>query len=60
MESKDADGGFRSCPLKQNVNEMIRELIVSQYCNKYKLNVMMDALHFGWEDKSLVVASAWK
>ncbi|XP_057532562.1 scarecrow-like protein 1 [Amaranthus tricolor] len=52
--------GFRSCPLKQNVNEMIRELIVSQYCNKYKLDVMMDALHFGWEDKSLVVASAWK
>ncbi|XP_021771709.1 scarecrow-like protein 1 [Chenopodium quinoa] len=51
--------GFRSCPLRQNASDMIRELIVSQYCNRYKLNEVMGALHFGWEDKNLVVASAW-
>ncbi|KNA07350.1 hypothetical protein SOVF_172720 [Spinacia oleracea] len=52
--------GFRSCPMKQNVSEMIRGLIVSQYCDRFKLNEEMDALLFAWEDKSLVVASAWK
>ena len=51
--------GFRSCPMRKNVSDMIRELIVTQYCNKYKLNEEMGALHFGWENKSLVVASAW-
>lgn len=52
--------GFRSCPMRKNVSHVIRELIVTQYCNKFKLNEEMDALHFNWEDKSLVVASAWK
>lgn len=51
--------GFRSCPMRKNVSDMIRELIVTQYCNRYKLNEEMGALHFGWENKSLVVASAW-
>ncbi|KAL2894146.1 Scarecrow-like protein 1 [Bienertia sinuspersici] len=52
--------GFKSCLMKKNTSNMIRDLIVTQYCNKYSLNEVMDALHFGWEDKSLVVTSAWK
>ncbi|KAJ4841695.1 hypothetical protein Tsubulata_002108 [Turnera subulata] len=51
--------GFRSCPMGPNVVDMIRKLIMDQYCNRYMLKEALDALHFGWEDKSLIVASAW-
>ncbi|KAM7259765.1 hypothetical protein ACFE04_015506 [Oxalis oulophora] len=51
--------GFSSRPWSSNVIEMIRNLI-TEYCNRYKLKEEMGALHFGWEDKSLIVASAWR
>jgi hypothetical protein len=38
---------------------MIRKLI-KEYCDRYMLKQEVGALHFGWEDKSLIVASAWK
>ncbi|XP_057442781.1 scarecrow-like protein 1 [Lotus japonicus] len=51
--------GFNSSPMSTNVKEAIRELI-KQYCDRYKMKDEMGALHFGWEDKNLIVASAWK
>ncbi|PON99714.1 GRAS transcription factor [Trema orientale] len=51
--------GFTSCPLSSNVVNSIRELI-RQYCDRYKIKDEMGALHFGWVDKSLIVASAWR
>lgn len=51
--------GFTSSPMSTNVKEAIKELI-RQYCDKYKIKEEMGALHFGWEDKNLIVASAWK
>lgn len=51
--------GFTSCPISRNVNDAIRDLI-KQYCDRYKVKDHMDALHFGWEDKNLIVASAWR
>jgi hypothetical protein len=51
--------GFTSCPMGPNVTDM-RELLIRQYCDRYRMKEEMGALHFGWEDKSLVVASAWR
>lgn len=51
--------GFTSCPMSADVTDMIRKLI-KQYCDRYKLKEELGLLHFGWEDKSLIVASAWK
>jgi hypothetical protein len=51
--------GFTSLPWTPSVVEMIRDLI-TQYCNRYKLKEELGALLFGWEDKSLIVASAWR
>ncbi|XVF37081.1 hypothetical protein REPUB_Repub19eG0114800 [Reevesia pubescens] len=51
--------GFTSCPMSPNVIGMIRKLIRA-YCDRYKLKEDLGALHFGWEDKSLIVASAWR
>ncbi|KAF5735466.1 hypothetical protein HS088_TW15G00972 [Tripterygium wilfordii] len=51
--------GFTSCPVSPSVTNMIKNLI-RQYCNRYKVNEEIGALHFGWEDKSLIVASAWR
>ncbi|TYG78824.1 hypothetical protein ES288_D02G091800v1 [Gossypium darwinii] len=50
--------GFKSCPMSSNVIDTIQELI-KEYCDRYKLKEDVGALHFGWEDKSLIVASAW-
>ncbi|GMP46583.1 hypothetical protein CsSME_00014674 [Camellia sinensis var. sinensis] len=50
--------GFVSTPISPNVNETIRGLI-KQYCDRYKVKEETGALHFGWEDKILIVASAW-
>ncbi|KAL2318372.1 hypothetical protein Fmac_032248 [Flemingia macrophylla] len=52
--------GFTSSPMSTNVREAIRKLIVKQYCERFKIKEEMGALHFGWEDKNLIVASAWK
>lgn len=51
--------GFVSCPLSTSVNGAIRSLLKS-YCDRYKVKDEGGALYFGWEDKILVVASAWK
>ncbi|KAG6784087.1 hypothetical protein POTOM_009771 [Populus tomentosa] len=51
--------GFTSCSITPNVVDMIRKLI-KEYCDRYMLKQEVGALHLGWEDKSLIVASAWK
>uniref|UniRef100_A0A5B7AIQ7 Uncharacterized protein n=1 Tax=Davidia involucrata TaxID=16924 RepID=A0A5B7AIQ7_DAVIN len=51
--------GFKSCPISPNVNDAIRKLI-KQYSDRYKVKEETGSLHFGWEDKVLIVASAWK
>ncbi|KAK7351065.1 hypothetical protein VNO77_10221 [Canavalia gladiata] len=52
--------GFASSPMSTNVTNEIRKLIKVMYCDRYKINEEMGALHFGWEDKNLILASAWK
>ncbi|KAL5145570.1 Scarecrow-like protein 1 [Glycine soja] len=52
--------GFTSSPMSTNVTDEIRKLIKTVYCDRYKIKEEMGALHFGWEDKNLIVASAWK
>ncbi|XP_027330011.1 scarecrow-like protein 1 [Abrus precatorius] len=51
--------GFTSSPMSTNVREAIRKLI-KQYCDRFKMKEEMGGLHFGWDDKNLIVASAWK
>lgn len=51
--------GFASCPLSSYVNGAIRSQLKS-YSDRYRLKEENGALYFGWEDKILVVASAWK
>ncbi|MBA0816090.1 hypothetical protein Gohar_000788 [Gossypium harknessii] len=51
--------GLTSHPMSQNVIDMIWKHI-KEYCDRYKLKEDLGALHFGWEDKSLIVASAWR
>lgn len=50
--------GFRVCPISEKVNDMVRKLI-KEYSERYKMKVETNAIHFGWEDKVLIVASAW-
>jgi hypothetical protein len=54
-----AMAGFISSPMSTNVSDEIRKL-VKAYCDRYKIKEEKGALHFGWEDKNLIVASAWK
>ncbi|CAL9762842.1 unnamed protein product [Musa acuminata subsp. burmannicoides] len=51
--------GFVSCPFGTNVNGSVRALSGS-YCDRYKIKEESGALYFGWEDKTLVVTSAWR
>ncbi|PQQ12565.1 scarecrow-like protein 1 [Prunus yedoensis var. nudiflora] len=51
--------GFTSCPMSTSITDSIRELI-RQYCDRYKVKEEAGALHFGWENKSLIVASSWR
>ncbi|KAK2974542.1 hypothetical protein RJ640_007386 [Escallonia rubra] len=51
--------GFTPCPISTNVNDTIRKLI-KQYCDRYKMMADTNALHFGWEERVLIVASAWR
>ncbi|XP_050364216.1 scarecrow-like protein 1 [Argentina anserina] len=54
-----AMAGFIACPMSKSVTDSIREQI-RMYCDRYKIKEEMGALHFGWEDKNLIVASAWR
>ncbi|KAA0037785.1 scarecrow-like protein 1 [Cucumis melo var. makuwa] len=51
--------GFTSCSMSQNVTDPIRKL-VEEYCDRFKMYEEMGTLHFGWEEKSLIVTSAWR
>lgn len=50
--------GFTVCPMSPKVNEAIKKLI-KEYSERFKVEDVKGALHFGWEDKVLIVASAW-
>lgn len=51
--------GFSSSPISQSVKDEIRKLI-KQYSERYKVKEETGGLHFGWEEKILIVASAWR
>lgn len=51
--------GFLPCPVSSNLSESIRKLI-KQYSERFKVKEETGGLHFAWEDKVLIVASAWK
>ncbi|CAA0831672.1 Scarecrow-like protein 1 [Striga hermonthica] len=51
--------GFRACPVSRDVKDEIRELI-KMYSDRFKVKEEMGGLHFGWEDKILIVSSAWR
>ncbi|GAB2270479.1 Proteasome subunit YC7alpha/Y8 (protease yscE subunit 7) [Dionaea muscipula] len=51
--------GFSCYPMSEDVSNEIRQLI-REYCDRYKLKEEMGALHLGWEQKNLIVASAWR
>ncbi|KAL5982688.1 Proteasome subunit YC7alpha/Y8 (protease yscE subunit 7) [Asimina triloba] len=52
--------GFVACPLSSYVNDAIRMLLRKAYCDRYKVKEEGGALYFGWEEKILIVASAWR
>ncbi|CAN6969441.1 unnamed protein product [Brassica oleracea var. botrytis] len=52
--------GFSSRPMSSRVTRSIQSLIKEEYCSKYKVKEEMGELLFCWEDKSLIVASAWR
>jgi len=51
--------GFVSSPFNSSVATNIRTLLKS-YCDRYQFEEEPGSFHFGWENKILVVASAWK
>ncbi|XP_010270382.1 PREDICTED: scarecrow-like protein 1 [Nelumbo nucifera] len=51
--------GFTSCPMSTSVNETIQKLL-KQYCDRYSVKEEKGALLFGWEEKYLIVSSAWR
>lgn len=51
--------GFRPYPISRNVDDTIRKLI-KEYSERYKMKVETNTVHFGWEEKVLIVASAWR
>ncbi|CAG7869600.1 unnamed protein product [Brassica rapa] len=52
--------GFSPRPMSGRVTSNIESLIKRDYCSKYKVKEEMGELHFCWEEKSLIVASAWR
>ena len=50
--------GFRPCPLSQTVNNTIKTLLES-YSDKYRLKEEGGALFLGWQNRALIVSSAW-
>lgn len=51
--------GFNPRPISGNVYGEIQKLI-RQYSDRYKVKEETGALHFGWEDKMLILSSAWR
>eukprot|EP00249_Psilotum_nudum_P022427 c28514_g1_i2 orf=814-3042(-) len=51
--------GFRPCPLSSYINSTIKPLL-QKYSNNYRLREEGGALHLGWLDRILIVASAWQ
>ncbi|KAL1561183.1 Proteasome subunit YC7alpha/Y8 (protease yscE subunit 7) [Salvia divinorum] len=51
--------GFAACPISRDVRSEIERLI-QQYSDRYKVREEKEALHFGWEEKTLIVTSAWR
>lgn len=51
--------GFETCPISRNVQSEIKKLI-QQYSDRYKVKEEKGGLHFGWEEKTLIVSSAWR
>lgn len=51
--------GFDPRPISNNVCDEIQKLI-KQYSDRYKVKEETGALHFGWEDKMLILSSAWR
>ncbi|XP_047979836.1 scarecrow-like protein 1 [Salvia hispanica] len=50
--------GFNPRPISGNVYGEIQKLI-KQYSDRYKVKRETGTLHFGWEDKMLILSSAW-
>ncbi|KAG6592175.1 Scarecrow-like protein 1, partial [Cucurbita argyrosperma subsp. sororia] len=52
--------GFSSCTMSQNVTDPIQKLI-GEYCERrLKMYEEMGTVHFGWEEKSLIITSTWR
>lgn len=51
--------GFTASPMSATVTDAIR-MLIKQYCDRFTMKDVMGALHFGWEDKNLIVSSAWR
>ncbi|XP_057795587.1 scarecrow-like protein 1 [Salvia miltiorrhiza] len=51
--------GFNPRPISGNVYVEIQKLI-RQYSDRYKVKEETGSLHFGWEDKMLILSSAWR
>ncbi|KAL8459393.1 hypothetical protein ACS0TY_035909 [Phlomoides rotata] len=51
--------GFAPCPVSRNVQNEIKK-VIKQYSERFKVKEEKGGLHFGWEDKTLVVSSAWR
>ncbi|KAG0595864.1 hypothetical protein M758_UG204600 [Ceratodon purpureus] len=51
--------GFRPYPLSQTVNNTIKTLLES-YSDKYRLKEDGGALFLGWQNRALIVSSAWQ
>ncbi|KAL3638882.1 Proteasome subunit YC7alpha/Y8 (protease yscE subunit 7) [Castilleja foliolosa] len=50
--------GFRACPISRDVKDEIKQLI-KLYSERFNVKEETGGLHFGWEDKVLIVSSAW-
>lgn len=57
--SRMSMAGFTACPISRNVQGEIKKLI-QQYSDRYKVKEEEGGLHFGWEEKTLIVSSAWR
>lgn len=51
--------GFKSCPVSSHVTDMIKK-VIKQYSDRYTLKEEFGTIHFGWEEKSLIVSSTWR
>lgn len=57
--SRMSMAGFASCGISRDVRGEIEKLI-QQYSDRYKVKEEKGALHFAWEEKTLIVSSAWR